>query len=220
MGGMFLQKILQHIRDAVFPQQCVYCGTFDTVLCKQCATSALHIQQQQFSLSDNTVVAIHTLGQYAHPVWRKIVKDLKFSGVKSAGLILGELLAEQFPLKNAVVIPIPLHKRRLRERGYNQAELIAQAYAKRLNLPVQHLITRSKITKAQSVLQAQDRLPNMNQAFSVSSRTYVPPNTPIILVDDVITSGATILAAIQTIEDLQPARIDVIAIARSHDFSQ
>lgn len=93
------------------------------------------------------------------------------------------------PMLPPVLMPVPLHNQRLRERGYNQALLIAQVLSKQLQRPLDtHCVIRNKRTLAQSGLSLKERQRNIKQAFSV---TCTPPKR-VTLIDDVITTGSTI----------------------------
>jgi ComF family protein len=94
------------------------------------------------------------------------------------------------------LVPIPLHRRKLRERGYNQAELIADGMSEVAGIPVRtDLVRRKKVTQTQTMLSLEERKKNMDDAFEV-----VPvairnlENKTCILVDDVITTGSTIIS--------------------------
>jgi len=94
-------------------------------------------------------------------------------------------------------IPIPLHPSRYNFRGFNQAEVIAQALHKRLNIPVKtNILIRSKKTIPQVEMKDRDkRLTNMKNAFSIPHSLFLIPNSGIFLIDDVFTTGATLRSA-------------------------
>lgn len=113
----------------------------------------------------------------------------------------GIIQKEQFYpllLQESVFIPIPLHKKKLRKRGYNQAELLAKGLAKKLDLPVIDCLHRVKETKTQVGLTKEQRQTNIKDAFSLQFeglRHGQPQRLQVFLVDDVTTSGATMLEA-------------------------
>jgi ComF family protein len=128
-----------------------------------------------------------------------VVHNLKYAGVQELGLELGRRLGWRF-VQNGIcadaIIPVPLHRRKLRERGYNQAELIARGISEISNIPVRcDVIRRKKYTKTQTVLTLEQRRENMEQAFELASiRSSEIENKKFVLVDDVITTGSTIIA--------------------------
>jgi ComF family protein len=142
-----------------------------------------------------------------HPVYvfeekiQKIIHALKYQGYRSLGLRLGELVGKQLFDKihreaNISLVPIPLHPIKLRERGYNQAALIARGISLVTHTPVEEkIIRRIKNTKTQTQLSAAERQENMAGAFALGKRSLIRPDQTIILVDDVLTTGATLSAA-------------------------
>ena len=128
-----------------------------------------------------------------------IVHNLKYAGVQALGLELGRRLGKivvERGIHADAIIPIPLHRRKLRERGYNQAELIARGVSEVSDIPVRcDLVRRKKYTKTQTVLSLNERRENMEDAFEVApiKRTEVE-NEQFIVIDDVVTTGSTMIA--------------------------
>jgi competence protein ComFC len=91
--------------------------------------------------------------------------------------------------KDTVLVPISLHTKKLRQRGYNHAKLLADQIGKRLSLPIVDCLLRSKETKIQAGLTKKEREANMKDAFSVKSVDI--KNKTIFLVDDIVTTGVT-----------------------------
>jgi ComF family protein len=109
------------------------------------------------------------------------------------------------------LVPVPLHRRRLAERGYNQAGLLARLWGQRLGLPVRHgVLRRVRATAAQAELAGHQRHRNMQGAF----RAQGVAGRDIILVDDVVTSMATAEAATEALLAAEAASVSVLALAR------
>jgi len=133
---------------------------------------------------------------------------------------LRRLIARRFAEQGArlaaeVVVPVPLHKQRERERGFNQAGLIAQVIAREGRLPVAaHLLIRTKPTERHRAgLDRKDRERSVAGAFRVV-RPQVVSNLSILLVDDVFTTGSTLSSAAQALFDAGANRVSVLTIAR------
>lgn len=153
---------------------------------------------------------------YAPPA-DHLVRDLKFNGALAPGRVLGLLLAarrvrDPAPLP-AVVVPLPLHRERLAERGFNQAQVIARAAATALGLPLRPaLLRRSRGGPRQSDLGAAERRANLVGAFVAGPGAGCGS---VALVDDVFTTGSTARAAARALKDAGAARVEVWTATRA-----
>jgi ComF family protein len=107
---------------------------------------------------------------------------------------------------------IPIHAARRRERGYNQAELIARGVADALGLPLLDVMRRTRYTGTQTALSEQQRLVNLQNAFIVHSPDLIR-NARILLIDDVLTTGATLNTAAEALLMAGARRVDALTIA-------
>jgi ComF family protein len=152
---------------------------------------------------------------YEPPV-TKIILDLKFKHDLSHARVLGELLSDhlqnyyQSHTPPEVLIPIPLHKTRLKERGFNQALEIARPVARRLKIPLQlKNIHRIKATQPQATLRKEERTQNMRNAFRVKTNYQ-----HVAVIDDVITTGNTMSEFCRTLLTSGVLKIDIWCIAK------
>jgi len=151
---------------------------------------------------------------YAFPLDRLLLR-FKFHGDLAAGRLLADLFCEQLgdgPLPQAL-LPVPLHRARLRERGYDQALELAKSIAKRIDVPLhrKHL-RRVRRTARQSELGLAARQRNLRGAFAVAGES-LPRH--VALIDDVMTTGATLRECAQTLLRSGVERVDVWVIARA-----
>lgn len=116
-----------------------------------------------------------------------------------------------FP-KNSLLIPIPLHPVRLRERGYDQALLLTNAISSITQLPVCPVLERIRNTPHQTSLKQKERFTNINGAFKMKPLSTVQ-NTNIILVDDLLTTGATVNEASRVLKSAGANSINVLTLA-------
>lgn len=201
--------------DLFFPRRCIECGKYDEVACAHCIRTHLHIRHSQ--LSTPVIETVITLGPYNNPFWRRIVEQLKFRGVRdmasACGPSLSRALIESWPLPNATTLsPIPLHPRRLRQRGYNQSAELAKWVSQFSGLPVSNLLVRTRSTKAQSKQERDQRAANLARAFTCAPVQTQPQL--IVLIDDVVTTGSTVTEAAHTLRQYYACPIVVLAIAR------
>ena len=147
----------------------------------------------------------------------RLLQRFKFNGDLATGQMLGELLAEFLaaaPMtKPDVLIPVPLHSARLRERGFNQALELARPVSRRLKLRLDaEACVRHKPTAVQSTLDARERHRNLRNAFSVR---HPLAGAQVAILDDVITTGATVTALSTTLHEADAAHISVWSLARA-----
>lgn len=135
---------------------------------------------------------------------QKLLHALKYDGTTAAGVELGRKVGEVL-LRSGVqvdcIVPVPLHRRKERERGYNQAEYIARGIAEITGFPVRtDLLRRTRYTQTQTQLDRAQRKANMEEAFAIVKENggNVAGKT-ILVVDDVITTGATIISCAATL---------------------
>jgi ComF family protein len=153
---------------------------------------------------------------YASPL-DQLVTRLKFGRNLAAGRVLSELwidaLRAASPSLPDALIPVPLHPERLRERGYNQALELARPLAKAFGIPLRDdVLVRTRATSAQSNLDALERHRNLRGAFSVAGGTLP---TYVSVVDDVMTTGATLHECARTLLRAGAERVDVWALGRA-----
>ena len=159
--------------------------------------------------------------EYAEPI-AGFIQALKFHGDWRYGRVLGALLAATRAASGVAlpqaVLAVPLHATRYRERGFNQAELIAQSAARWLSLPlVHHVLRRSRATIAQTTLDAARRRSNLRGAFELHERVWRGSALPrhVAIVDDVVTTGATLADAVRVLRSAGVHTVEVWAIARA-----
>lgn len=176
-------------------------------LCRNCQNKTHHYDRG---------IAVFTYGS----VLQQSLIKLKYEKRQEYGVFYGEFAAfyagKQILKWNIdVIVPIPLHKKRMQKRGYNQAEIIAAALGKKLQIPVDRdLLIRKINTKPQKDLDEIQRRENLAQAFAVTKRS---DKKNILLVDDIYTTGATIDTAAQVLKEGGAEKIYFISIAIGTD---
>ncbi len=158
--------------------------------------------------------------RYAFPV-DQLLQKLKFGGALPPGRVLGELLALNLSRREGAapttgnidaLVPVPLHPRRMRERGFNQAVEIARPVARALSLPLLlHACRRVRDTPAQSGLDARERRRNPVGAFAANAEVA---GKRVAIIDDVYTSGSTIAAVTHALLHAGATRVEAWCVAR------
>ncbi|TEW53571.1 ComF family protein [Psychromonas sp. RZ22] len=167
---------------------------------------------------------LHAVASYQSP-FPELIKQLKYNNQLLVADLLGLLLADSLKQRYNqqqlqiidYLIPVPLHAKKQRTRGFNQTQLISNALTQ--NLPVkiaQKTIIRNKFTQAQEGLSRQQRAFNLNNAFSLSAEDKAAlAGKYIVLLDDVVTTGATINSLCQCLLAAKVKRVDVWCICRT-----
>jgi ComF family protein len=141
---------------------------------------------------------------------REIIHHLKYSDRVSLARPLGDRLREcldREPFTGDLVIPVPLHRSRERQRGFNQAELIASRLGRPMSV---HLVRRRKNTPSQTGLTRNQRVRNLASAFEVRGEV----RGGVILVDDVYTTGSTVSELARALKRAGAERVEVLTVAR------
>jgi ComF family protein len=154
---------------------------------------------------------------YEEPM-RAAVLALKFKGRRRAATPLARLAITAWQasgLRADLVVPVPLSRSRWRERGYNQTELLAREVSRALHAPLRtDLVIRTRATAAQAQLGWGERQRNVAGAFVLGSAASALTGQRVLLLDDIITSGATIQATASALRQANPTAIYALAVAR------
>ncbi len=227
--------MLEKILNLIFPPRCIGCGknTRSSVLCEPC-TRKITLHQTLFCgrcglrlpagkrvCHKEFPYLLGAATDFGNDIVRNAIHALKFQYVKNAADALGDLLVRyaamlHLPFEDYLIIPIPLSPRRLRERGFNQSELIANIFARGFGLPIEtKALMRVKNTKPQSETKnLVERRENLARSFTARHPEYVAGKN-IILVDDVTTSGATLLEAATVLKSAGARKIIAFTVARA-----
>jgi ComF family protein len=220
--------------DLFFPQYCVGCGKEGDILCRGCAKSLPRIMppvcprcgkpQPSAILCFKCVSWQSNIDGIRSPlkfegVVREAIHQFKYKNIRCLAEPLAGLLSEYLnyhplPVQAQVIVPVPLSSKRLRERGYNQSELLARELGKLVFLPVDNLsLKRIKYFIPQvSTKSLEERLNNVSQAFTCTGSTI--QNTNVLLIDDVSTTGATLDACAQVLKAAGAVSVWGLAAAR------
>lgn len=195
--------------DVLMPVRCALCRDHGAHVCVSCR-ARLENAPLLIRPAYAHVPAVVALGPYSGSL-RAAVLGLKFRNRVTAARELGALLARKLARDIDAIVSVPLHPRRLRERGFNQADAIAAGIALELRVPIQRdALMRVRHTSAQSALALRERGANVAGAFVAGPEASRLRKARIALIDDVVTSGATSAAC--TVP-LRQAGVTVVRIA-------
>jgi ComF family protein len=206
---------LESALDLLFPPKCVGCGRIGRWICARCwpAVHWLGANQDDTPRPGSALERVIGVAMFEGTA-REAVHALKFEGQHAIAPLLGRLMAERaraFPTD--LVVPVPLHRSRRRERGYDQSAMLAKHIGRELDIPVQpEALRRTRKTRQQTTLDAQSRRENVRGAFAAPEPLSAGT---ILLVDDVYTTGATMSEAAGALLGAGAGRVVGVVFARA-----
>lgn len=210
--------------DLLLPPACAGCGRYGAALCGACRGSFRRASRDgaRFMAADPGIVVGDSL-QLALAAFtyegslRRALQRLKYGGAARLAEPLALACREDFVhllalVGRAPLVPVPVHTSRLRQRGYNQAALLAQALGRGHDLNVLDLLIRRRHTTEQHRLNRAGRLRNLQQAFTL--RDAARPPAAVILIDDILTTSATLEACAAVLLAAGASEVCGFALAR------
>jgi ComF family protein len=227
------RKFLDFFLDLLFPPKCLLCKRLNSnLICPECLSQLTPFRGKTCSLcgvplegKDNRCPQClrnppyfdrgFFYGLYQGKLEEAILR-FKYQDHPGLSAPLGKLLAEKFRetgVQVDLVTWVPLHQRKLKMRGYNQAELLARAISVNLGLPYGDLLIKKKETKPQSRLSREERLKNVIGVFKPKSAVELQGKS-LLLVDDVVTTGATASECARVLKEMGAEKVFVLSLAR------
>lgn len=212
----FVSGLWDQVRASFAPASCVNCELIIKTegLCPECCKQIKPVMDTVVAGAKRTTVPVLAVGAYEGPlanlVYQKY-KNNKFAFSGAAELIYEHQL--KF-IKADILLPIPLHKQKAKERGFDQVELIVKSLSLLAKIPVANVLKRVKNTKSQTNLSRLERQQNVAGAFELTNPEVLTGKN-VVIVDDVYTTGATVYEVIEAIKLANPASIKVLVIARA-----
>ena len=210
-----MKKFFNSLLDLIYKKKCYFCSSsqYSLKMCPQC--------YDELNFNDFKVnrivqgVNIYTCGVYEKTL-QKLIRGLKYHRQKELAFYLAKFMWEYFKQlnldKNFQVVPVPMHKNRAKKRKYNHMNLVTEEFCRLSGfIPNYELITRVKDTKPQYKLSRPERMVNLSNAFVVDKHKNL--DMPILLLDDICTTGSTFESMIN---ELKLSGInDICALASS-----
>jgi ComF family protein len=214
-----------------YPCLCISCGNIllqkEQFFCLHCLHNFPETRYHEFDESPLSLlfkgrVAVENTGAFlfykkGNQV-QKILHHLKYYGTKEVGAFLGNLYGIQLVLHEKwktidMIIPIPLHTKKEKKRGYNQSEWIAKGLSTGMQIPYDtKLLIRSEFTETQTKKSRFHRWQNVKEVFQLTDLNALE-NKHVLLCDDVLTTGATLEAAIQKLAVISSLKVSVATLA-------
>lgn len=189
-----LSDIFKSLFDWIYYKKCYFCGKISLtgIMCEECYKKIKIKQPKYYKNYKN--IEIFSVSSYKNEL-QKLIRGIKFHNKKDFAEYAAKILFDfwktsTYADKNFQIIPMPSHKKRIKERKYNHIELIADEFSKLTGYSVNtELIYKIKDTKPQYKLNKKERFENLKDAFSVNKEKYRGDN--LLLLDDICTTGVT-----------------------------
>ncbi|HHW59287.1 MAG: phosphoribosyltransferase family protein [Bacteroidales bacterium] len=223
-----MDKFVTSFFNILFPKTCVSCENpiYDknNILCSDCFSKLGFTYYKNFVENPlyekfigqaNIEYAYALCYFYKDGILQHCLHALKYKGHKDVGTFFGKLIGYELndidpPVD--IIIPVPLHPKKEKVRGYNQAEMIAKGVSKVLKIPIAiNIIKRTKFTETQTKKTKWERYDNLNGVFAIQNSKSLA-NKHVLIVDDVITTGATTVSLIDLLKDIENIKISVACI--------
>ncbi|MBE6312010.1 MAG: ComF family protein [Bacteroidales bacterium] len=229
-----MKKWTEHLMNLLYPRLCVACGDVLEMNERHVCTRCLyHLPKTDFHLQRGNEVeqmlsawfpveraSAFFFFQKGSP-FQKLLHELKYKGQKDIGIVFGSYIGSDFVLSGTfadvdMIVPVPLHPKKLKKRGYNQSECIAKGIAEKLSKPMEtkHLVRTVANPSQTTTFNAEERRRNVENIFAVVE-TSVFEGKHVLLVDDVLTTGATVASCAAEILKSAGARVSVVVLARA-----
>ena len=229
-----MKKFLNNLLSFFYPRLCIGCGDAlqqnEQMLCLKCLT---HLPETNYHQEhDNPLrwifagrVPVREVAALLFfkkgNIVQNILHHLKYKGTKEVGKLLGNYYGEkliQEPRFQDIdyIIPIPLHPKKLKKRGYNQSEWIAMGLSQGMQKPyLNDILTRTQFTETQTKKSRFNRWENVKEVFAIQNEEQIQ-GKHLLLCDDVLTTGATMEAAIQEILKVPDVTVSVVTLAAAN----
>jgi competence protein ComFC len=223
MSFVMLKRLGQFIKDVIFPYSCVVCFREGTFLCERCflaASSKTSIHKE--IVHDMALDTIFYCCEYKknRPI-QNIIHNFKYEYVTELAKPLALIMAAcAYSFNNpCFLMPVPLHKKRQKWRGFNQSQLLANELSSLSGIPVYDFLERKRFKKPQMELNREERIINMKDAFCIKDnfKDFLQhKNSTIILVDDVATTLSTMNSCAKVLKEAGFKIVCGLTIARSN----
>ncbi|MDP6822816.1 MAG: ComF family protein [Dehalococcoidia bacterium] len=230
--GDFTRRVMSTTADALFPSRCVQCNRDGVLLCNGCMEATARLDSKRScrmcALPTGEATLCGRCSSDPPPVsalvatfafdgaMRSAIHALKYDGLRAIAPMLGDEMAARWGNSRKMpdaIVPVPLHRSRLRSRGYNQAELLARPVAERIGVPLGTGLLR-RVVDSPPQAAATDETERARRVRNVFEADADVEGLHVLLIDDVATTGSTINSAAQALLDAGAWGVSALVLAR------
>lgn len=214
--------LCEKIENIIFPTCCLICGKLTKeIICKECEKDIYSktIYKVEKKESENIYFKNHIyIFEYKDKI-RDLILGYKFNGKSYLYKLFSKIIIKSEKIcgilkKYDIIIPVPIHKKRKKQRGYNQSELIAKEIAKNINIEYRNdIIEKTKNNLPQSSLTKEQRKQNVKNVYKIKNKEKIE-NKKIIIIDDIYTTGNTVKAISKILKENGAKEITILTIAK------
>lgn len=221
---LFLRKFYNFFLDIIYPNFCRSCFIqikSNEIFCNTCLSTIKPVASLDLNLTLAKKITVFAVSPYRNPL-KKLILDKFYSQSELSSKQLAWLIYQKTIVKNLKIdflVPIPLHWTRYAKRGYNQSYIIAKELSKLLGVSLLNVLKRNRKTLYQSTLSFDDRQKNLKDVFGIKYRykkriKYLLKNKNIMIVDDLLTTGATLKNSSKLLFKFNPNSINAVVACR------
>ncbi|MCL2350757.1 MAG: ComF family protein [Defluviitaleaceae bacterium] len=207
---------LEKVYDTIFPNKCLFCkkvlGTITEITCTDCKRH----WQANLALGHNIpegLSAVYAPCDYSEAVRRVIIRFKYEEGKRALARPIAKMIARcMSKIDCDFLLPVPLHKKRIKERGFNQARQLATELGRAMNIPAYDGLVRTKDTVRQYELDQKERESNMQDAFALKP-DFCVKDARVLLVDDILTTGATARECAKILTNAGASSVELVVFA-------
>nr|WP_251861546.1 ComF family protein [Clostridium sp. Marseille-Q2269] len=208
------------MEEVIYPYEnkCVICGEYieENLICKKCFGSIKYCNDAKtIGKGNNYFPAFPTC--YYSGVMMELILNLKYKGDFKSGEIIANLMyrkAKEISINADIITFVPSSKKSYKKRGYNQSEYLAKFISENMNIPIKYCLKKKTNTKDQIGLNGVERWLNVEGSFKVYNEKYIK-NKRILLIDDVLTTGATCFYCANELKKTGAREIFILTAAKS-----
>lgn len=206
--------------ELIYPPVCAFCGKIDSnYICDKCKQEIYEIKRVHTDYYNSKFYEEHIYMFKYEDIRNKILSykfdDKAYYYKTFARIFLNNKKMCEILKSYDIIIPVPIHNKRRRERGYNQAELVAKEIAREMGLEYINILEKCKNTIPQSTLSKEERIENSKGIYKAKEKLeYRVKNKKILIFDDVYTTGATANECAKVLKMLEPHKIGILTIAK------
>ncbi len=211
-------KFFEKLLSLIYVQSCYFCHSTkeDTLFCSECYSKIKFLPPACLTSIDGCEVYSAALYE---GIIKTLIKSLKYYNQKQLAFYQAKIIFDYWQKlninKNFLILPVPIHKNRLRERKYNHMDLVADEFSKLTGFKVnKNFLIRIKDTKKQYTLHRTERLQNLKGAFAINSKSLpLSFDSELLIIDDITSTGATLKEIIYLLKSNGYKKISALTLA-------